>query len=317
MANLDNNSQQNAPVGGANAFRQAVEGAGAPAESQDDADDDSEEDDDDEGNDSQGGNDGGDNPDGADNDSDDSDDADDDEESDDDEGDDPKPDDKKTPKSRKFSQFAGDGTDEAYLNNLENGYKNSSAEAIRLKGELDQATGRNDAIMRAIAADPELAKRLNDVVNKGGSGGGSDSSKNPADSGIDNPFVKSLENEWKEKSTQEIQEIIDANPELTSDEQLSENVKHYMNLFSTDHYNRTGKLMSGGEAMKKAMDFLGIQDKRQKQDLANGAKKNLTSPRSRGKAKKSSGSKPTFTPAQLAMAQAMGKDQAWLEKNAK
>lgn len=301
---------------GEDAIRQAVENSKNSDESQDDddADDDAGDDDDSNDDDDSGDDDGNG---GDDNDSDDDgDDADDSDDDDDDEN----PDDKKDPKSdRKYSQFKGDGSDKAYISNLEEGYKNSSAEAIRLKGERDTAQGRLDTMLRVVAADPTLSKALNDQLNgQGGSGsGGSGSDQNQGDDGLRDPFLMSAQTEWQEKSEKEIQEIIDANPEIVSDPDLAGKVKHYMKLFSEDYLAQNKKLMSGGEAMLAAMKHLGVEDKRVKQDLAKGAKKNLTPPRSRGnKAKKGGAQKPKFTADQIAMAKAMGKDESWLEKNA-
>lgn len=300
---------------GEDAIRQAVENSKNSDESQDDDDSDDDAGDDDSSDDDDSGDDAaGDDADNSDDDGDDSDD------SDDDDDDDAESGDKKDPKSgRKFSQFAGDGSDKAYISNLEEGYKNSSAEAIRLKGEAETAQGRLDTMLRVVAADPTLSKALNDQLNgKGGSGsGGSGSGENPDGEALRDPFLMSAQTEWQEKSEKEIQEIIDANPEIVSDPDLAGKVKHYMKLFSEDYLAQNKKLMSGGDAMIAAMKHLGIEDKRQKQDLAQGAKKNLTPPRSRGnKAKKSGGQKPKFTADQIAMAKAMGKDEQWLEKNA-
>lgn len=316
MADLSKNNQGEGAPTGEDAIRQAVENSRNSDESQEDDDDDSDEDDSDDADDDNSGDDA------AGDDSDDSeDDGDDADDSDDEEDDDAESGNKKDPKSdRKFSQFKGDGTDKAYISNLEEGYKNSSAEAIRLKGERDTAQGRLDTMLRVVAADPTLSKALNDQLNgkgQGGSGSGSDDDENSQDD-LANPFIQNLQAEWQEKSEKEIQEIIDGNPELVTDEALSNEVKKWMSIFSNQYrQDNNGRLMSGGAAMLAAMKHLGVEDKREKQNLANGAKKNLTPPRSRGnKAKKSGGQKPKFTDSQIAMAKSMGKDLAWLEKNA-
>ena len=294
--------------------RQAVEG-NSPDESQGKDDAAAEDDDDSSGDDAATGDDAGDDSadDSADEDAD-GDDADADDDADEDADDDSKPDDQ--PKDRRFTQFAGDGKDETYISNLEKGYENSSKEAIRLNQELSQATGRVEAIMRAAATDPDLAAKLNAAIN-GSDAGGSGTDENSNGSPADNPFVRNLQSEWQEKSEKEIAEFIEANPEVATDPKISADVKHWMNVFSNDAYNRTGRLMSGGEAMALAYKHLGLENKLGKQNLADGAKKVATPTRSRGKAKRSNGSKPTFTPDQIAMAQAMGKDEAWLVKNAK
>lgn len=313
MADLSNNNGGAGVDTSVDGIRKVVEGALSPDENQDDDDDEGDDadasNDDDNSGDDAAGDDSKDDSDG--------DDADEDEDEDDAESGD-----KKDPKSdRKFSQFKGDGTDKAYISNLEDGYKNSSAEAIRIKGELETVSGRLDSLLRVVTANPEISKALNaalqgDDKGAGGSGSGSDAGK--SSEVIDDPFVKSLHAEWQEKAEQEIQTIIDANPELITDEPLGKRVQHWMSVFSEEYRKENnGKLMGGGDAMLAAMKYLGIEDRRQKQDLAQGAKKDLTPPRSRGnKAKKSGGQKPTFSADQLAMAKAMGHDEAWLQKNA-
>lgn len=320
MADASNNNGSDKTPTGEDAIRQAVESSKNSDESQDDDDDASDDDGGDDGSDddSSGSDDAGNDDDGSDDDGDDSDD------SDDDDGDDAESDDKKGSKSdRKFTQFKGDGTDKAYISNLEEGYKNSSAEALRLKGDLETASGRLDTFMRVVASSPELATAFNKALgDKGADGSGGDGSgdgKNSGDSGLENPFVANLQAEWQQKSEQEIQEILDANPELLTDEDLKGKVQKWMGVFSAEYRKENnGRLMSGGAAMLEAMKYLGVEDKRAKQDLANGAKKNLTPPRSRGnKAKKSGGQKPQFTADQIAMAKAMGRDEKWLATNAK
>ena len=314
MADLSKSSGDDKTPTGEDAIRQAVESSRGSGESQDDDSSDDTGDDDDSDDDDSGDDDAGKGDDSTD---DDSDDADDSEDTDDD---DAESDDKKDPKSgRKFSQFKGDGTDKTYISNLEEGYKNSSAEAIRLKGELETTSGRLDSFMRVVAANPDLATAFNKALGDD-SAGSSNSSGSGDDQSADlqNPFVANLQAEWQQKSEKEIQEILDGNPELISDKELGDKVSRWMGIFSAEYRKENnGKLMSGGDAMLAAMKHLSIEDRREKQNLANGAKKNLTPPRSRGnKAKKSSGQKPTFTADQLAMAKAMGKDEAWLQKNA-
>lgn len=313
MADLSKNSGGDKTPTGEDAIRQAVESSRGSDESQDDSDDDTE-DDDDSDDDNSGDDDAGKGDGGTDDDSDDADDSDDTDDDDTESGG------KKDPKSgRKFSQFKGDGTDKTYISNLEEGYKNSSAEAIRLKGELETTAGRLDSFMRVVAANPDLATAFNKALGDDSAGSSSGSgSNNDKSADLQNPFVANLQAEWQQKSEKEIQEILDGNPELVSDKELADKVSRWMGIFSAEYRNEhDGRLMSGGEAMLAAMKYLDIEDKREKQDLANGAKKNLTPPRSRGnKAKKSSGQKPTFTADQLAMAKAMGKDEAWLQKNA-
>lgn len=314
---LKNDGSLPATKTGANDIRSAVETANAEDENRkQDGDDDSDDDDGDHASSQATGDDTGDD----DSQGDDTTDGDDADGDDDDGDDDSKPGD--DTKQRRFTQFAGDGSDEAYLSNLEKGYLNTSKEAVRLNSELEDSQAKIDAITRAAAADPELASKLSSVLQgqggaqgAGGSGSDRDSS---ADADADNPFVRNLQAEWQEKSEKEIDDFIEANPEVVTDPKIKGDVQYWMKQFSNAHFNRTGRLMSGGEAMAAAYKHLGLDNKLEKQNLADGAKKNAAPARQRNKAKKSSGGqKPRFTDAQIAMAKSMGRDEAWLQKNAR
>lgn len=295
MADASNNNANGATPTGEEAIRLAVENSkGSDESSDDDSDDDTDDGDDSNDDDSSG-------------------DAGDDADDDGDDSDDDSKDDKKAPSKsdRKFTQFAGDGSDKAYLSNLEKGYLNSSAEALKLKDEIDTAKAQLDNILRVAAANPEVAKAIAaaDSSVKVPVSGASD----PAES---NPFIRSAQAEWQERSEKEIQEFIDANPEIATDPKISEDVRRYMKLFSNEQFERTGKLMTGGEAMENAFKFLGLEDKREKQNLAAGAKGIMSQPRARGnKAGKSGKQKSEFTLDQIAMAARMGKDEAWLRSS--
>jgi hypothetical protein len=315
MADTTENAQGTTRTG-VNDIKAAVENAKAAKDEGEDTEDDDDAGDEDDSDDAGEGDD-----DGAENqeeDTEESDDADGDEDGDDDEEED-NPDEKKSQKTdRKYKQYAGDGSDKSYISNLEKALQSSSSEAVSIKTELNQANGRVDAIMRAAASNPELAKMLNAAINGSGTGdGGGKGSGSEAASAADNPFVSDLKAQWTQKSEQEIETFIEANPEVVSDPKVKEDVQHWMKVFSEQHFQRTGRLLSGGEAMSQAYKHLGLENKLEKQNLAAGAKKSAAPTRPRGKSKKASGQKANFSPDQLAMAKAMGKDESWLSKNAK
>lgn len=177
---------------------------------------------------------------------------------------------------RKFKNLASDD-DAEYIENIEKAYSNSTAEAIRLNTELGSATRRINALMQAVGSDPDLAERLTKAMNGEDASGSDDGTNNDAPSPTADPFAVHAQTEWKQKSAKEVQEIIDANPELVSDPKLSSNVKHWMEVISAEEYKTNKRLMSGGEAMEAAMRFLGIEDKRTKEDVAS-ATKNQAAP---------------------------------------
>lgn len=306
---------QGAQHTGAADIRAAVENAKTAKDESSTTDDDDDSDDDDSSDDdSEGDDDGAEDSDDV---ADKSDDADGDEDGDEDEDED-KSAKSKSQTDRKYPQYVGDGTDQSYISNLEKAHKESTTEAIGLRTDLNTANGRVDAIMRAVASSPELSKALDEAVNKGGSGTGNGGDDDGEGSAVTNPFVSDMEAKWRENSTKEIDDFIEANPEVASDPKIAADVKHWMGVFSDQHFKRTHRLLSGGEAMSQAYKHLGLENKLEKQTLAAGAKKNAAPTRPRAKVKKSSGGeKPKFSVSQIAMAKSMGKDENWLAKNAK
>lgn len=191
---------------------------------------------------------------------------------------------------RKFKQFAADD-DSKYISNLEKAYENSSAEALRINTEFGQTQRRLDSLMQVVARDPELATRLEKAMS--GTSTPDASGTAPAATGgdgspapTDNPFLMNAQAEWREKSTKEVETIVEANPELLSDPELNANVKHWMEVFSAEEYKKTGKIMSGGKAMEAAMRHVGFTDKRKKQDDITSKVKDLAAPTRPGKTRK-------------------------------
>lgn len=227
------------------------------------------------------------------------------------EDDDSKPKDKS---EYRFSQFAGDGKPETYIKNLEEGYKNSSAEAIRLNTELKQANSRFENMVKIIKSDPELDKRMEAAYsgNKDGGNGGTA----PQSNASSDPFLVNAATEWREQSEKSAQEFIDANPEVVSDPKINAEVKEWMETISAKHYDSTGKLMTAGEAMSRAYRVLGYEDKREQRKSMSDAKKAAAPTRPQG-SRKPAKTASDFTESQLDLAAQMGLSKEKLEKFAK
>lgn len=228
----------------------------------------------------------------------------------------------------RFNQFKGDGTSESYIKNLEDGYQNSSQEAIRLKTERDGFENQVNAIKQAAAADKELGARLLDLLN--GSGGNGDSNNsgksddlaNKASGDSDNPFLKDAETAWNKQSEAEAAAFAEKNPEVITDPKINAEVKRWMRIFSNEAYESEGRLMKAGEAMKKAYNHLGYEDKSETQgDLVNGMKQNAAPTRPQASKKKPSGSggggSKQFSDLTLSISQRMGISKERLEKGTK
>ncbi len=244
---------------------------------------------------------------------------------DDSEDDDDNADDKQGSDFR-FSQFKGDGSEEAYRKNLENAYLNSSNEAINLKNERDGYERQVNAIKEAAGKDPEFGEKLLSLLN-GGNGGGSngsggdnsDGSKVTQDS--NNPFLKNAETEWNKKSEESVKAFVDANPEVMTDPKINADVKRWMRVFSNDIYENEGRLITAGEAMEMAYRHLGLDDKRTKtQDLVDGMKKNAAPTRPQApkkKPSKSGGDTKQFSDLTMDIASRMGISKDRLAKGSK
>lgn len=187
-----------------------------------------------------------------------------DEKSDDDDEEDEDKSEKKESAERKFKNLASDD-DVVYITNLEKAYENSTAEAMRLNTELGNTQRRVNALMQAVSGDAELAERLNKAIGATDSDTGDEPS-------LADPFLEDAKTTWRQKSEKEVQEIIDANPELLSDPKLNSQVRHWMELLSAEEMKVNKKLMSGGEAMEAAMRVLNIKDKRTAPNVASKAK---------------------------------------------
>lgn len=217
------------------------------------------------------------------------DDSEDPESDDDDEGDEDDSEDDLTAKERKFKNLAAED-DAGYIKNLENAYGNSTTEAVRLRGLNTELTKQMDSVRLIAQNDPALAERLKTVLGEGGSGASTGLGElNPNDQNVidpnEDPFIVHNRTEWQKKSREEVAEILDANPDIATDPEISDNVKHWMEIFANEHYKKNRELMSGGEAMKAAMKHLGIEDEREKQNVADKVK-DLGAPNRRSKGRK-------------------------------
>jgi hypothetical protein len=245
-------------------------------------------------------------------------DEDDSEEDSSDDDDDDEEDKSKKPESaeRKFKNLAADD-DAGYISNLEKAYENSSAEAIRLSNEVGQTNRRIDSLLAAVQKDPELAERLNKAMGNvdisASSGNDTGNGNGEAQSASNDPFLIDARTKWEKESKEQVQEILDANPELISDPEKNANVKHWMEVFSAEEMRKNKRLLSGGEAMEAAMKHLGIEDKRTKPTV-NSKVKDLAAPtRPKGSKKKSSKSAP-LSDAAYSFADKMGVSKESIEK---
>ena len=261
--------------------------------------------------------------------------ADDDQEEDDSDSDDDSDDDKDDAKGKqasefRLSQFKGEkGTSEEYIKNLEDGYLNSSQEALRIKDERDGFERQVSAIKAAAGKDPEFGEKLLGLLKDSGGASGDDSQgdggfgDDKATQSSNNPFLVNAETEWNQKNEASIKEFVDANPEVLTDPKINAEVKRWARVYTREVYDSEKRLMTTGEAMQMAYKQLGYDDKRNsQQDLVNGMKKNAAPTRPQGAKKKSGGSKSSgntkqFSDLTLTLAEKMGMSKERLVKGTK
>ena len=230
----------------------------------------------------------------------------------------------------RLSQFKGDkGTSEEYIKNLEDGYLNSSQEALKIKDERDGYERQVNAIKAAAGKDPEFGEKLLSLLKDSGGTGGDGSQGNggfdddKATQSSNNPFLVHAETEWNQKNEVSIKEFIDANPEVLTDPKINAEVKRWARVYTREVYESEKRLMTTGEAMQMAYKQLGYEDKRNsQQDLVSGMKKNAAPTRPQGAKKKSGGSKPSgntkqFSDLTITLAEKMGMSKERLVKGTK
>ena len=230
----------------------------------------------------------------------------------------------------RLSQFKGEkGTSEEYIKNLEDGYLNSSQEALKIKDERDGYERQVNAIKAAAGKDPEFGEKLLSLLKDSGGTGGDDAQgdggfgDDKATQSSNNPFLVHAETEWNQKNENSIKEFVDANPEVLTDPKINAEVKRWARVYTREVYESEKRLMTTGEAMQMAYKQLGYEDKRNsQQDLVNGMKKNAAPTRPQGAKKKSGGSKPSgntkqFSDLTITLAEKMGMSKERLVKGTK
>lgn len=229
-------------------------------------------------------------------------------------------DDKKTESKIRFTQFKGDGTPEAYTKNLETGYEQSSAEAIRLKEVAETATNDADnyksqveAIKTAVAADPEFGTKVIALLDAANTAEKTNGTTNETPS--DSPFLTDAETKWRQENDESAAKFAESNPEVLSDPILADKVKKLMKRFGEDIFKEEKRLAKSGELMEKAYGYLGLTDKKQKKQELTDAMKGAAAPTRKQAPKKKAVSTAQFSDLSLKMAGKMGITKERLEKN--
>lgn len=214
-----------------------------------------------------------------DDDSQDEDDSTDDDDSDDDDAD--KED--ETEFTKAFTQIKGDTLAE-YVKNLEDSYRNSSAEGKLKAKEAKETQERIDKIAAVVASNPELAKLINDAA-------GSDVAPTT------DPALLHARNQMEEQMTTDYNKFVESHPELDSDPELQEKVLAELATFG-EIARKNGKILTMAEGLRKAWISLELDKDDSKETVLTKAKDNASKSKTNNSNKKSS-KKPTLSPEQI------------------
>lgn len=229
----------------------------------------------------------------------------------------------------RLTQFKGEkGTTEEYTKNLEDGYLNSTQEALKLKDQKENYERQVNAVMAAAKKDPEFGEKLLSLLNdNGGTNGGSASGANSdfgdkATQTSNNPFLVHAETEWNQNNDKSVKDFVEAHPEVLTDPKINADVKRWAQVYTKEVFEADKRLITTGEAMEMAYRQLGLSSKQENtQSLVDGMKKNAAPSRPQTAKKKSSGKSggdtKQFSDATLTFAQKMGISKERLVKGSK
>jgi hypothetical protein len=157
--------------------------------------------------------------------------------------------------TKRFTQFKGDDPQE-YLKNLEDGYAESSKEAVRLSRENRELKAN---LNKLIATEPDLTK--------------SDSGEGmPADPVAKDPALAWAEARMKETNTREYNEFAEKHPEILTDPKLVEELDDELAVIGAAYFQRHGSPISLGVGLEKAWVTLGKDTSDKQEQVASAAK---------------------------------------------
>lgn len=183
---------------------------------------------------------------------------------------------------KKYTQIKGK-TPEEYIPNLETAYKNSSAEAVRLKAQVGTLQTQIDNITALVANNPELAEKIK---------------KGEAPQVQADPALIHARQQMEDQNKKEYSAFVDAHPELESDPELQKQVFDEISDFAQVALKK-GRVLGMKEALTKAWTALGLKDDSKDEEIRIKAKDTAARGKNGGANKKSSSGKVTFTEAQI------------------
>lgn len=191
----------------------------------------------------------------------------------------------------RFTQFKGKDTGE-YLKKLEDGYFNSSKEAVALAKDNKTLKETVDRMTKLIASNPDLAKELT---------AGTGQPAEPDTTSTD-PAVLWAQAEMKRQFQEEYDDFIEAHPEVETDPKLAEELDETLKLVGRIVWEKEKRQVGMGEALNKAWKLLEREDSDEDVRIA---AKDAASKSKSSSAKKGGEGKSKFTEAQISVAMEM------------
>lgn len=191
---------------------------------------------------------------------------------------------------KRYTQIKGD-TPQEYIKNLEKTYKNSTDEALRLKGERDTLQRRVDQMAEVIAKNPEIAEQIQDTT------------QNP----LVAPELLHARQTMEDQMRTEFAEFTEEHPELATDSDLQAKVLKRLKVLGDASRNDDGRILGMREGLDMAWISLGLNKGNDEETVRLKAKENASRSKTSGGGKKApKGAKVEFSEAQIATGMNMG-----------
>lgn len=190
---------------------------------------------------------------------------------------------------KRYTRIKGE-TPEEYIPNLETAYKNSSAEAVRLKQQNKEIQIQLDNIAALVANNPDLAEQIKDgkVPNI-----------------KTDPALLKARQDMEDQNKKEYGDWVDAHPDLESDPELQKQVFDEIQDFA-EVASKKGRVLGMKEALTMAWTSLGLQVDSKEERVRMKAKDSAARGKSAGTGKSVKKDKTTFSEAQIKAGLQMG-----------
>lgn len=194
---------------------------------------------------------------------------------------------------KRFTQFEGDDPT-TYSKNLEDGYENSSKEAVRLSRENKALKATVDKVNELIAKNPELAKAITD---------GTPATNTATTLTQQDPAILWAQTQMRQTWEKEYKDFASEHPDIETDVELAEALDTKLAIVRDVVLASEKRQVGMGEGLEMAWKLLGKTDDKQEK-IRMAAKDSASQGKSQG-GRKADAPKPKFSEAQISVAMDM------------